>query len=423
MYLLYSVLLGAGALLASPYFLYQTFASGKYWPSLKERLGFLPASLNAERRPSIWVHAVSVGELTTARPLLPLLREALPELALFVSTTTLTGRCLAEARLRQVVDGLFYCPFDFRFAVRRVVRQVRPRLLLVVDTEIWPHLLRACREAGARNLVVNGRISDRSFPHYRLIRPVMKRFLAQVDHFCMQSERYAERMIALGAEPSKVTVTGSLKFDAATAAEGLSAAARLIPQGRPVLVAGSTLAPEEEILLEVFARLKKSRPALFLVLAPRHPERFDEVASLAQGREFRVVRRSRLESAPSEDVEILLLDTIGELGSVYAAADVVFVGGSLAPWGGHNLIEPAARGKPVLFGPHMANFAEIARAFLEAEAAIQVRDRVELAGQLERLMDDAARRAAYGERARRLVEANRGAGAKTVAIARQILGP
>jgi len=422
MYLLYSLLLGVGALLASPYFLYQALATGKYWPSLKERLGFLPTSLNPERRPSVWLHAVSVGEVATARPLLPLLRESFPDLALFLSTTTLTGRDLAERQLRDAVDGLFYCPFDFRFAVRRIARQVRPRLLLLVDTEIWPHLLRTCREEGARNLVVNGRISDRSFPRYRAIRPLLRRWLGEVDHFCMQSQDYADRILALGAEPARVTVTGSLKFDAAACPGDSSAAVRLVPQGRPVLVAGSTLAPEEEVLIDTFAHLKKNRPDLFLVLAPRHPERFAEVAALATARCARVVRRSSLAEAPASDCEVMVLDTIGELGSVYAAADVVFVGGSLAPWGGHNLLEPAACGKPVLFGPHMANFAEIAQAFRDAEAAIQVADPAGLLSELERLLQDSRLRAAYGERARRLVESNRGAGAKTVAIARRVLG-
>jgi 3-deoxy-D-manno-octulosonic-acid transferase len=422
MYLLYSLLLGAGALLASPYLLYQAIASGKYRPSLKERLGLLPPSLNAEGRSAIWVHAVSVGEVTTARPLLKLLREAFPDLALFLSTTTVSGRRLAEGQLRDDVEGLFYCPFDLRFAVRRVVRQVHPRLLLLVDTEIWPHLLRACHEAGAKTLVVNGRISDRSFPRYRWVRPLMRRLLGLIDHFCMQSPGYADRIVALGAEPSRVTVTGSLKFDAASAAPEPNAAVRLIPPGRPVLVAGSTLAPEEDILLEVFARLKKSRPALFLVLAPRHPERFSEVAVLAEARGFRAVRRSSLERPPTAEAEVMVLDTLGELGTVYSSAALVFVGGSLAPWGGHNLIEPAAWGKPVLFGPHMANFAEIAAAFLESQAAIQVADRADLASHVERLLDDPALRTAYGERARRLVEANRGAAERTVAVARRVLG-
>ncbi len=415
MYLLYSLLLTAYFLIGLPYFVYRGLCSGKYWSSLPERLGFLPASLNPERESSLWIHAVSVGEVVAARPLIALLREKFPERPLFVSVTTLTGRRLAERQLREV-DGIFYCPFDWAIVVRRVVARIRPRALLLVDTEIWPHLLRACREAGTVTLLVNGRISDRSYPRYRFIRPFLRRFLLNVDCFCMQSTRYAERIIDLGADPSRVKVTGSLKFDAVVPdLEKPSPAARLIPPGRQVLVAGSTLAPEEEILLETYDALHRSHSELFLILAPRHPERFEEVTELAQSLGLRVGRRSLL-SCPVADMDVMVLDTIGELASLYGKADLVFVGGSLAPWGGHNLIEPAAVGKPILFGPHMSNFREIAALFLDADAAMQVRDRDHLRDVLENLMSDPALRNSLGEKARRLVEENRGAVQKTVQI-------
>jgi 3-deoxy-D-manno-octulosonic-acid transferase len=420
MYLLYSILLTAFVLLGLPYFVYRAVSSGKYWPSLRERLGFLPPSLNPERRFSLWVHAVSVGEVLAARPLIPLLREAFPDRPLFVSVTTLTGRRLAERQIREA-DGIFYCPFDWALVVRRVVRRIRPKLLLVVETEIWPHLLRACRNAGSATLLVNGRISDRSYPRYRLIRPFLRRFLRNVDRFCMQSADHAERIIDLGADPSRVTITGSLKFDAAVPdLESSSPAAKVIPEGRPVIVAGCTLAPEEEILLEVFATLRKSHGDLFLILAPRHPERFEEVTELARSRRLRVGRRSLLER-PMPEMEVLVLDTIGELAALYGSADVVFVGGSLAPWGGHNVIEPAAFGKPIVFGPHMSNFRAIAAMFLDAEAAIQVNGRDQLQEVLEQLIVDTARRTLLGEKARRLVEENRGAARRTVRMARQTM--
>jgi 3-deoxy-D-manno-octulosonic-acid transferase len=421
MYLFYSVMLTAGALLSLPYFLYRGLVSGKYWPSLGERLGFLPPSVDSRGRSSIWVHAVSVGEVIATRALLPLLQESFPGKPVFVSVTTLTGKQVADRQLREA-DGVFFCPFDWRFAVRRVIERIHPQVLLVVETEIWPHMLRECHRAGAATMLVNGRISDRSYRRYRWIRFFMKRFLRPVDRFCMQNERYAQRIIDLGAHPDKVQVTGSLKFDAVVPTQGApSPAAALIPSGRTVLVGGSTLAPEEEILLEVFQSLRDVDPHLFLVIAPRHPERFDEVMKLVTSRNLHGVRRSALQR-PDPDADVMILDTLGELAAMYAAADLVFVGGSLATWGGHNLIEPAAEGKPVIFGPHMTNFQEIASSFLEADAAIQVRGREELEEILRRLLTEASLRHALGERARQLVEANRGAARKTMESARQAVG-
>jgi len=421
MYLLYSLVLTAGALLSLPYFLYRGLVSGKYWPSLNQRLGLLPASIDSRGQSSIWVHAVSVGEVIATRALLPLLRESFPGKPVFVSVTTLTGKQVADRQLREA-DGIFYCPFDWRFAVQRVISRIRPQALLVMETEIWPHMLRACHQAGAATMLVNGRISDRSYRRYRLIRPFLKRFLLPVDCFCMQNSRYAERIVDLGADPRKVRVTGSLKFDAVVPTRGSpSQAARLIPADRIVLVGGSTLAPEEEILLEVFQSLREVEPGLFLVIAPRHPERFDEVMKLAESRQLRVVRRSTLQQ-PAAEADVMILDTLGELASIYSAADLVFMGGSLATWGGHNLIEPAAEGKPVVFGPHMSNFQEIASSFLEAAAAIQVSGREELHEVLLRLLKEEGLRQDLGERARKLVEANRGAGKKTMESARQAVG-
>ena len=421
MYLLYSLVLTAGALLSLPYFLYRGLVSGKYWPSLNQRLGLLPASIDSRGQSSIWVHAVSVGEVIATRALLPLLRESFPGKPVFVSVTTLTGKQVADRQLREA-DGIFYCPFDWRFAVQRVISRIRPQALLVMETEIWPHMLRACHQAGAATMLVNGRISDRSYRRYRWIRPFLKRFLLPVDCFCMQNSRYAERIVDLGADPRKVRVTGSLKFDAVVPTQGSpSQAARLIPADRIVLVGGSTLAPEEEILLEVFQSLREVEPGLFLVIAPRHPERFDEVMKLAESRQLRVVRRSTLQQ-PAAEADVMILDTLGELASIYSAADLVFMGGSLATWGGHNLIEPAAEGKPVVFGPHMSNFQEIASSFLEAAAAIQVSGREELHEVLLRLLKEEGLRQDLGERARKLVEANRGAGKKTMESARQAVG-
>lgn len=419
MYLFYSFLLTLAFLLGLPYFVYRGLKSGKYWPSLRERLGFLPASLNADKKPSIWIHAVSVGEVIATRPLVPLLRAHFAHSPIFVSVTTLTGRQVAERQLRDA-DGVFFCPFDWAWMVRRVVRRVQPRLLLLVDTEIWPHLTRVCHDTGAVVLLVNGRISDTSYPRYRAIRFFMRRFLREIDCFCMQSPRYRERIVDLGAEPGRVEVVGSLKFDADVPGQGkVSAAAQLVPSDRQVIVVGSTLAPEEEILLEAFGELRKEYPELLLVLAPRHPDRFDEVADLASSPGWKVVRRTALD-APASEADVMILDTIGELASVYSRADIVFVGGSLATWGGHNLVEPAIVGKPIVFGPHMSNFKEMARMFIEADAAVQVASREKLTEALNELMRLPERRISLGQNALELVRSNRGAGQKTVEIARRL---
>jgi 3-deoxy-D-manno-octulosonic-acid transferase len=319
-------------------------------------------------------------------------------------------------------DAVFYCPFDWGVIVRRVVGRVRPKLLFLIDTEIWPNLIRTCREAGAVSLLINGRISDRSYPRYRLIRPFMRRFVGFIDRFCMQSPRYAERIIDLGAEPDHVYVTGSLKFDAVVPdpTEPVEAA-RLIPTGRTVLIAGSTLAPEEEIVLGAYKSLKQAHPDLFLVLAPRHPERFDEVAELIDSSGLRGVRRTQL-NEPQAEADVMVLDTLGELAALYRRGDIVFVGGSLATWGGHNLIEPAIYGKPILFGPHMSNFKEMAAMFLEADAGVEVASREVLQDVIGELIRDPARRSELGENARDLVQANRGAGRRTLEVAREALG-
>ncbi len=296
--------------------------------------------------------------------------------------------------------------------------RVRPLALVVIETEIWPNLLREARRAGARTLLVNGRISDRSFPGYLRIRFFLRRYLREIDLFLMQSEVYARRIQEMGAPPAAIRVTGSLKFDAVPSGAG-PRGARVTPEGRTVLVAGSTLDPEEQILLSVCERLSISSPDLFLVIAPRHLPRFDAVWELASARGLRVARRSRKESV--DDADVLLLDTLGELASIYAEADLAFVGGSLASWGGHNIIEPASCGTPVLFGPHMQNFADVARIFLDAGAAIQVRDEAELENVLRDLLASPERRAALGTKASEVVERNRGAAGRSVSALKELV--
>lgn len=430
MYFIYSLLTLAVFVVVSPYFAYQALRYRKYIGSLSQRLGYLPISFNLDADESVWIHAVSVGEVLTARALLPALREAYPSYRVFMSTTTMTGQQLARENL-QGIDGVFYFPFDLTFIVKRTLRLVRPRLFIMMETEIWPNLLRACRRQGIKTVLVNGRISSRSYPRYRAIRPLFKRVLAYIDRFCAQSEETAQRLIDLGADPARVTVTGSLKFDSLerpTTGSSVRPGDRVLRyfrlnDRRLVVIAASTLRGEEAPVLRAFRRIKaKARDAL-LIVAPRHAERFGEVVQLSEQAGFHVDRRSELPIDAEPRADIVVLDTIGELARLYYVATVVFVGGSLVDAGGHNILEPAVFGKPIVFGPHMQNFKEIGQSFVLSGAACQVRSERELEETLFNLLGDPARRAGLGAAARALVEANRGAKDRSMRVIEELLQP
>lgn len=425
MYLLYTVLTLVFFALLSPYFAYQAIRHKKYVGTLRQRFGYLPVSFNTYGEESIWIHAVSVGEALVARALAAELKQAYPRHRLFISTTTLAGQQVARQNVHHF-DDVFYFPFDFGPIVRRALRLVRPRLFLMMETEIWPHLLRRCRENGVRTVLVNGRISARSYPRYRLVRPFFRRVLDNIDLFCVQNEESARRLVDLGADASRITVTGSLKFDALSLhrrADDRVLRFFRVSENRPVVVAGSTMRGEEAMVLEAFRHVRGSATRALLVIAPRHPERFAEVESLAAEAGFRTARRSDLRIDEEPRADVVVLDTIGELASLYQIATVVFVGGSLVDTGGHNILEPAIFGKPIVFGPHMQNFAEIAEAFLAGRAAVQVRDGAELEQALRQLLTSGNERARLGAAARTIVEANRGAREKTVAAIVKLLPP
>jgi 3-deoxy-D-manno-octulosonic-acid transferase len=425
MYLLYSVAIVLFFIVASPYFVYQAFRYRKYVGSLPQRLGVLPMTLNLDGDESIWLHAVSVGEVLTARALISELRERYPRLRLFLSTTTMTGQQVARSNL-QHVDAVFFMPFDLPFVVRRTLGIVRPRMFIMMETELWPNLLRACRSRGVRTVLVNGRISSRSYPRYRFVRPFFRRVLGDLDLACMQSDESSRRLIDVGIDPGKVVMTGSLKFDslespATAGARGRQRVLRYfrMRDERPVVIAASTLKGEESAVLTAFRRVKRTRPEALLILAPRKPERFGEVAELVGGEGFSVARRTELPVDAEPRADVVILDTFGELAALFQIATAVFVGGSLVDAGGHNILEPAVFGKAILFGPHMQNFAEIAQTFLDNGAAEQVSSEVGLTDALVGLLEDPVRRARLGAAARALVEANRGAKHRTLdAIAR-----
>jgi 3-deoxy-D-manno-octulosonic-acid transferase len=429
-YLLYSLATLIVLVALSPYFLYQALRYNKYVGSFGQRLGYLPVSFNLDADESIWVHAVSVGEVLAARPLISELRRRYPALRLFLSTTTVSGQQLARRSVSDA-DAVFYFPFDWAFTIRRTLRLVKPRLFVMVETEIWPNLLRECHRQGIRTVLVNGRISYRSFPRYKMVRPFFRHVLADIERFCVQGEETARRLIELGADPSRISITGSLKFESlhATPTPGRGADRvlrffRLTPK-RPVLIAGSTSRGEEEAIIRAFNRVRTTTAgaSALLILAARHPERFDEVERLCRHEGLSTIRRSELPIDAEPKADAVILDTIGELAQLYQVATAVFVGGSLVAAGGHNILEPAVHGKPIVFGPHMENFSEIAEAFIANGAAIQVRNERELHDAILGLMNDPVRRARLGAAARALVDANRGARDKTLTVIAELLPP
>jgi len=411
-YFLYSVLFGLALPVLGPYYLLRGWRRKKTWRSVRERFGRLPSNLRQLAPGAIWIHAVSLGEVLAVAPLVPLLRQRFPGRRILISTTTDTGQEMA-ARLGG--DGTFYNPLDFAFCCRRALRAVKPALAIIAETEFWPRFLREARRAGARVVVVNGRISDRSFGRYYFWRSTMRAVLSHVDRFLMQGEEDARRVREIGAAPERVFVSGNLKYDLAVPASPPLVAwleselAR--QQRRPVIVAGSVTSGEEALVLIAFGIVQGQFPRALLVLAPRKPERFEAAAILIEESHQGFVRRSRLtlNGALDDLANVLLLDSVGELAGVYRLADAVFVGGSLVPAGGHNILEPAAFGKPPLFGPSMDNFREMAAVFLKAGAGIEVHTPEDLGVAWIELIQNVARREQMGRAARQLVERNRGA--------------
>ncbi len=453
MYFIYSLLMGLAALLLTPYWLVQGLRHGKYLSNLGERLGFsFPAlaKLPAHSTGAIWIHAVSVGEALSGFTLARRLKEAYPHRPLIISTTTQTGQALARERM-PFADAVIYFPLDWAFCVRRALDAVRPSVVLVVETEIWPNFL---REAGRRKiplLFVSGRISDRSFARYQsylgvfgfFLRPFLRNALSNASVFLMQSEKDAECVRALGAPAHRVQVSGNLKYDLEVPEPTPLSnwlATELKRSGRsPLIVAGSVVAAEEPHALIAFGTLQGEYPKALLVLAPRKPECFDDAAEFIDESHRKLIRRSRLpipgpaqsqaiqpseNSTIPDDVTVLLLDSIGELASLYGLADGAFVGGSLVSSGGHNILEPAAFGKIPVFGPSMENFAEMASRFVSAGAAVQVESPEDVGVAWIELFRDPARMKKMSETARHLVADSRGATDRAVAeIAKRLDGP
>ena len=379
------------------YFLYRGGRDGRYFSRFQERLGHLPDSFHRTLPGCIWLHAVSVGEVISGVRLIEELRKTNPSIPIYLSTTTLAGRAVAEQKLREIVDGIFFSPIDYGFVVRRVIRTIRPAVVIVLETEIWPVLYHEAKRALCGLMVLNGRISDRAFPRYRRFRWIFAPVLALPDAILVQSDKDARRYLEAAAPVSSVRVFGNLKYDAAVAPgtpPEFVAHALAALQPAQIWIAASTMpgrdaqdGDEDDIVIGAFQQLSARFPGLLLILAPRHPERFDLAASKLRQAGLASFRRSA-NRIPDGFVlpGVLLLDTIGELASLFPAADVVFMGGTLARRGGHNVLEPAVCAKPIIVGPHMENFADIASSFEDAGAWLSIPDGDALAGAVEDLL-------------------------------------
>lgn len=432
MYLLYSLLLTIGFIVLLPRFAIDAFRNRKYVTGLRERLGNIPA-FSASRSPLIWLHCVSVGETEAARPLVRALRERFPSHLLVISTTTVTGQQVARRAFANEAAGIFYFPIDWNWVIRRVLNKLRPQAVLIMETELWPNLLRECHRRSIAVALMNGRISEKSFRRYRLVRSFISRILKHISVAAMQSERDAIRIRDLGLASEHIVLTGNLKFDSTSTIDDSATATALrerfgLNADQRLIVAASTHAPEEHIVLEAFRQIRQpAEGRVRLLIAPRHPERFPEVAELIEAAGFPWARRSAASNNLDADCAIILLDSIGELRAVLSLADMAFIGGSITPHGGHNVLEPAAYGVCVVTGAHTSNFEAITRALLAERALVQLTDvsfadaPEELAAVFNELLQDKSRRREIGQRAKAVCEQNRGATERSIAIIRRLL--
>ena len=401
-------------------FLWRGLRDRGYWRNFRERFGF-----GAPARPhGVWIHAVSVGEVQACAPLVGVLRQRYPELPLTVTAVTPTGAARARALFGNAAQ-VRYVPFDLPGAVRRFFARVQPRLAVIVETELWPNLYRECGRRRVPLVLASARLSARSAGRYRRLGALFRDTLSQAAVVAAQGTLDAERFQALGADPASTHVTGNLKFDFRLPPRTVERGARLREQyapARALWVAGSTHGGgEEQALLEAQRRVRALHPEALLVLAPRHPQRFAEVAALLHQASASFVRRSQGAAAAAQTCEVLLLDSLGELLDFYAAADVAFVGGSLVPIGGHNLLEPAALGVPILTGPYNSNSEEIARLLIAGGAAEVVRDAATLGARVSALLANPQARVRIGAQGRASVDSNRGALGKLLGLIEPLL--
>lgn len=421
MFIIYDLVFLIFALLYLPLYL----LGGKFHQGFARRLGSLPADLDLDS--CIWIHAVSVGEAIAVKGLVAELRKIYPRKKIVISTVTATGNKVAGGLINQG-DFLTYLPLDFSFIVRRVLKIINPCVFIIAETEIWPNLISCLYEKKIPVITVNGRISDSSYAGYSAIRQFIRPILSKVSRFCVQSEADALRLQNLGVREENIRVTGNVKFDLnLEGALGINASAYRqklrLAQDDKLLVCGSTHPREEELIFEAYQKLLTAFPTLKLLIAPRHPRRSQDIASLARGYGFMPVYISSItgSSAARIDKAVFILDLIGELFNYYFAADIVFMGGSLVKAGGHNILEPASLKKPVIFGPHMFNFRGISELFLKNKAALMAADQDELAAKIREILGNTLAAKKMVERAYALIIANRGATIKNIQVIRQLI--
>ena len=410
MYLFYSIIYGLGFLLMLPAFLLnrQKYASG-----CRQRLGNYPEFKHDDRK-VIWLHCVSVGETNAARPLVDKLIEEYPDHRLVISTITKTGQALAQKIFADKVDAVLYFPFDWKFTVRRALDHFKPSLVLLIETEIWPRFIHETKRSGSKVAIVNGRLSERSAKRYSKVRLFVSRVLGDVDIALMQTAGDAKRIIGLGFDKERAEVTGNMKFDQVPGSADPNLTRYFqkrfgFTEKKPLIIAASTHEPEEKLVLESLKR--EMGRSCRLMIAPRHPERFDAVAEILEHSPFSFARRTTEESEKDIHADLILLDSIGELRSVYPLADVVFVGGSLVPHGGQSMLEPAAEGKPIVTGPYTHNFESVVTEFLNNDAIVQTPTAPDdsqisqhLYEEFTLLLENESRRTELGQNARSLME-------------------
>jgi 3-deoxy-D-manno-octulosonic-acid transferase len=427
MYALYSALLSLFLALTLPYWLLQMMRHGKYRAGLRQRFGAIPPTLAVRGgKRVIWVHAVSVGEVVASSSVIAALQQKFPNHRVLISTTTSTGQKLAARRFGP--ESVFYFPLDFAFAIRPYLDALRPELVVIAETEFWPNFLRLARRSGARIAVINCRISDRSLPGYKRLGSwlpgLLKKTLANIDLFLAQSEEDRRRLVEIGAAENKISVAGNLKFDVAPPPSpkivaSLRESFRQSGAG-PILVCGSTLEDEEGSLLSAFRSILANHPKAVMMLAPRHPERFAEVGELVESLGFPMWRRSLWSGDPPVG-GVFLVDSIGELAAIYSVATVAFVGGSLVPRGGHNIIEPALYGVPIVTGNHYENFRDVVN-FFASRKAVRIVGLAELPLVLIELIENANESATLGRNALAALESQRGATERTVSALLRLMG-
>lgn len=427
MHFIYNVLAIVFVIIAMPVFVFRLVREAGFGERLRQSFGFIPEEKLAKvaGRGAIWLHAASVGEIVATSPIVKEIHKEMPGVPIMISVVTASGYAMAH-RIIKEAESIIYFPIDVPFLSNRVISRIKPRIFMPVETELWPNFLKAARQHGLPVMMVNGRISDKSVDRYRHLGSVLSDMMNTVSRFCMQSEIDKEYILRLGADPSKVVVTGNTKFDQTYTDVSPEEKANLINEmglagSVPVILAGSTHKGEEEIILESFVKVKEVFPKAKLVIAPREILRAEEIVSLAAQAGLKAARRTALQQIYSVGHDVVVLDTIGELGKVYSIGDIVFVGGSLIQHGGHNILEPAAHGKPIIVGPNMFNFKDSYFLFSNRGACVTVKDSTELTETILRILQNDGISKAMADETITIIKENRGAARKSALYLKELL--